>query len=124
MSVASTARVRMVVRTLRRPTRRSTSPARDSQRSWSLLGAGGVRGVTQGRWSRKGPGATRAPGAPRPPLPAHYASAMADNAEVPLSQLGPFSRLAHVVMEIAQVISPMALIGRFVPLLKGPHLIT
>jgi len=49
---------------------------------------------------------------------------MADNTEVPLSQLGPFSRLAHVAMEIAQVISPMALIGRFVPILKGQDRVT
>lgn len=45
---------------------------------------------------------------------------MADPTEVPLSQLGPFSRIAAFAMELAQMISPIAWIGSFVPVLK-PH---
>jgi len=45
---------------------------------------------------------------------------MADPTEVPLSELGPFSRIAALAMEGAQWISPLAWIGRFVPALK-PH---
>lgn len=45
---------------------------------------------------------------------------MADPTEVPLSQLGPFSRIAAFAMELAQLVSPLAWIGRFVPVLK-PH---
>jgi hypothetical protein len=45
---------------------------------------------------------------------------MADPTEVPLSQLGPFSRIAALAMELAQLVSPIAWIGRVVPVLK-PH---
>jgi hypothetical protein len=45
---------------------------------------------------------------------------MADQTEVPLSQLGPFSRIAAFAMDVAQLISPIAWIGRVVPVLK-PH---
>lgn len=45
---------------------------------------------------------------------------MADTTEVPLSELGPFSRIAYFAMEGAQLISPIAWIGRIVPVLK-PH---
>jgi hypothetical protein len=45
---------------------------------------------------------------------------MADPTEVPLSQLGPFSRIAALAMEGAQLISPLAWVGHFVPALK-PH---
>jgi len=43
---------------------------------------------------------------------------MADQTEVPLSELGPFSRIASFAMEVAQLISPIAWLGRVVPALK------